>query len=444
MNIALIRDNIEIVKESQRKRGASTEVVDEILNLDNTWRKLQYDSNNANKRAKDISKEISNLKKQDPTADTSELREKSLTARELARTLNVQQEEILLQRNKLMSTIGNIVHESVPVSLNEADFTVVRTHYSDLFKENPECPKLKHHQLLYMIGGYEPEIGSKVAGHRGYYLTGFGVILNQAIIQYSLYFLWEKGYQQVQPPLFMKQSLMEKVASIAEFDESLYKIEDKEATEEGNTKYLIATSEAPLVALNMDKIFVDKDLPLKYAGLSECFRKEAGSSGKDIRGLFRTHVFEKVEQFVICKPDESWNYHEEMIKISEEFYNNLGISYRIINIPSGDLNMSASKKYDLEGWFPGQETYRELVSCSNCTDYQSRQMNIQYGTTKPTKYVHMLNSTLCATGRTICAILENYQTENGIKVPEVLKPYLTPYLKGSDIIPFVRKYDLVD
>jgi len=293
-----------------------------------------------------------------------------------------------------------------------------------------------------MIGGYEPEIGAQVAGHRGYYLTNWGVMLNQALIQYGLRFLHKKGYTQVQTPYFMKQSTMKKVAALAEFNEALYKVT---GAEEDEPYYLIATSEQPICAMNMGKTFVEKELPIKYAGVSTCFRKEAGSHGRDAWGIFRVHQFEKIEQFVLSSPEKSWEIMEQMIKISEEFYQSLELAYHVVTIVSGDLNNAASKKYDLEAWFPTLACYRELVSCSNCTDYQARRLDIKYGTAKTPdgapRYVHMLNSTLCATERALCCILENYQCEKGIRVPEVLKPYLQfalDDLEDPNVIPFVR------
>jgi seryl-tRNA synthetase len=203
-------------------------------------------------------------------------------------------------------------------------------------------------------------------------------------------------------------------------------------------KYLIATSEQPISAFHMDETMTAADLPKKYAGYSTNFRKEAGGYGRDVWGIFRVHQFEKIEQFCITEPEKSWDMHEEMLKIAEEFYQALGIPYRVVNIVSGELNDAAAKKYDLEGWFPSLGTFRELVSCSNCTDYQSRRLKIVYGfrENKETavKYVHMLNSTLCATSRTICAILENYQTDKGVTVPPALVPYV-----GTDFIPFTRE-----
>ena len=198
--------------------------------------------------------------------------------------------------------------------------------------------------------------------------------------------------------------------------------------------YLIATSEQPISAMYMDEWLEPKQLPMKYGGLSTCFRKEAGSSGKDVWGVFRVHQFEKIEQFVITTPEESWKMHEELREIAEEFYKSLELPYQVINIVSGALNDAAAKKYDLEAWFPGYENFRELVSCSNCTDYQSRSLNIRLRRSEEKKeYVHMLNATLCASERTLCCILENYQTPEGVKVPKVLQPFV-----GTDFIPYVK------
>jgi len=307
-----------------------------------------------------------------------------------------------------------------------------------------QTPDLKHHhQLLHMIDGYEPEVGTIVAGHRGYYLKNFGLFLNQALINYGLQFLHKKKYNHVQTPFFMKKSMMSKVAALAEFDEALFKVTGNPEDEE---MYLIATSEQPCCCLHYKQNIRTQDLPLKYCGYSSCFRKEAGSHGKDAWGIFRIHQFEKIEQFVLCAPDASWEMQEEMMKTSEEFYQSLELPYHVVTIVSGELNNAAAKKYDLEAWFPTLANYRELVSCSNCTDYQSRRLEIKYGTARDeegqTPFVHMLNSTLCATERTICCILENYQTDKGIRVPTVLKPFMAPYLEGladPDVIPFVKE-----
>jgi len=332
------------------------------------------------------------------------------------------------------SKVGNLVHDSVPIDDNEDNNKVERTWGTIEPREITGKPGFgHHHEVLSWIGGYDPERGSKVAGHRGYFLKGYGVLLNQALIHYGTKFLKNKGYDPVQPPYFMKREIMSETAQLSDFDDQLYKLEG-----DPEPYYLIATSEQPISAMYRNEWLEPQDLPLKYSGSSPCFRKEAGAHGKDTWGIFRVHQFEKVEQFIICSPEESWKYHEEMINVAEEFYKSLNLPYRVINIVSGALNDAAAKKFDLEAWFPGYGAYRELVSCSNCTDYQSRSINVRLRTDKTKsdekKYVHMLNGTLCATERTMCCLLENYQTETGVIVPEVLRAFV-----GTDFIPYIKE-----
>jgi seryl-tRNA synthetase len=308
-----------------------------------------------------------------------------------------------------VKTIGNIVHDSVPVSDNEDNNAVQRTWAPEGVKvEKRDC--LSHHEVLTRIDGYDPDRGVKVVGHRGYFLRQWGVFLNQALINYGLQFLAERGYTPLQTPQFMLKDYMGKTAQLEQFDEELYKVVDGE-----NDKYLIATSEQPISAFHADEWLGPQDVPIKYAGYSTCYRREAGSHGRDAWGIFRVHQFEKIEQFLLTDPEKSWEAFDDMITTSEDFYKSLGLPYRVVAIVSGALNNAAAKKFDLEAWFPFQGEYKELVSCSNCTDYQSRALEIRYGVKKQTDvkktYVHALNSTLCATTRTICCILENYQTE---------------------------------
>lgn len=253
--------------------------------------------------------------------------------------------------------------------------------------------------------------------------------MNQALISYATSFLINKDYTALQPPFFMKQELMHKTCELNDFEENLYKVEDD--------LYLIATSEQPISALHTDEWLKTADLPIRYAGVSSCFRKEAGAHGKDMWGIFRVHQFEKIEQFILCEAEQSWDMHEEMINSAKEFYESLKLPYRVVNIVGGALNDAAAKKYDLEAWFPGYDDYRELVSCSNCTDFQSRALDIRHGTKKKNEmegnnFVHMLNATLTATTRTLCCILENYQTPEGVVVPEVLRPFMG----GKEFLPF--------
>ena len=396
------------------------------------WRKAQYDLEMMRKQLGKIQKEIGAKMKAKESVE-AEKTAKAVVETEIT-ALEAEAGSLLTARDKALDLVPNELDADVPVSNDEADNRVVRA-WGDL---RPSTPDLHHHhELLTMIDGYEPERGVGVAGHRGYFLKGVGLLLNQAIINYALSFLMSREYVPLQPPFFMNKEVMAAVAQLSDFDEQLYKVSG--SGEGDDDKYLIATSEQPICAYHRGEWLPEKELPKRYAGFSSCFRKEAGSHGRDTWGIFRVHQFEKVEQFVVCEPEHSAGHQEAMITACEEFYKSLGIGFRTVCIVSGELNNAATKKYDLEGWFPGFDTYRELVSCSNCTDYQARAMEVRCGVNKKgdgsKKYVHFLNSTLCATGRTICAILENYQTPEGVKVPDVL----VPYMGGRTFMPFTRE-----
>jgi len=420
----------EIIRESQRRRFASVELVDEIIQLDDQWRKFTGLINDLKKNRNKIQKEVAVKKKANQECEDQVLEIKKIG--DDITLAEKQQAELKQQVDSLLGKIGNIVDSSVPVSKDEdLDNAVVRRW------GEPRDPTglLNHHDLLWRIGGYEPERGVNVAGHRGYFLRDVGVLLNQAFINYGIAFLRSRGYCVLQPPYMMKKELMAGVAQLEQFDEELYKVGG-----DGDDKYLIATSEQPICGYHVNEWIDEKQLPIKYAGISTCFRKEAGAHGKDTWGIFRVHQFEKVEQFVIVEGDieKSKAMQDEMILAAEQFYQSLGFPYQVISIVSGALNNAAIKKLDLEAWFPGYNAYRELVSCSNCTDYQSRAMEIRCGAKKldqrEKKYVHMLNSTLCATGRAICCLLETYQESDGVRIPDVL----VPYMDGITFLPFVR------
>jgi seryl-tRNA synthetase len=399
-----------------------------------------FRSDEIRKEQKTASKSIGGLMKAKAEGWQAAVAETKARVVTLKNELKANTEEVAALEKKtmsLISAVGNYVHESVPVGLKEEAHNTIHHTWGEFKRTGNEK---HHHELLWMIGGYEPERGVKTAGHRAYFLTDVGVLLNQALIQYGLAFLRKKKFKAVQPPLFMNKEVMAETAQLSQFDEELYKV----VGNNGDEKYLIATSEQPISAYHRGEWISEAELkttettgPFRYAGVSTCFRKEAGSHGKDTWGIFRIHQFEKIEQFVVTAPEDSWEEHDRMLANSEEFYQSLGISYQVVLICSGALNNAAAKKYDLEAWFPTLGTFRELVSCSNCTDYQSRAMDIRYGANKAREknYVHMLNSTLTATERTICCILENYQTETGVRVPEVLQPYMG----GIDFMPFVRE-----
>ncbi|KAI8059318.1 seryl-tRNA synthetase [Gongronella butleri] len=425
--------NPEIVRESQRRRGASVEIVDEILAIYKQWTKTKFNADEKNKELNALQKEIG--KKFKAKEDASELMAKKTELQKEKEQLTAQFKDEETQWKDKLSTVGNIVHESVVTSMDEDNNAVIKTYNHNGEEPVKRTDILSHHEVLTRLDGYDQERGANVAGHRGYFLTGVGVDLNLAMINYGLSFLAKRGYKKLMTPFFMRKEVMAKTAQLSQFDEELYKV-----TGEGEDKYLIATSEQPISAFHANEWFEQPDtqLPIKYAGYSTCFRKEAGAHGKDTWGIFRVHQFEKVEQFVLAAPDKSWEMFDQMIGASEEFFQSLGLSYRVVSIVSGALNNAAAKKHDLEAWFPFQGEYKELVSCSNCTDYQSRTLEIRCGIKKMSdrekKYVHCLNSTLCATERAICALLETWQRPDGFEVP----PPLVPYMDGRTFIPYEK------
>jgi len=443
-DILSFRENLDQVRDSERRRDGGTlkpetnDIINEIVRLDNEWRSGTDKRDNLRKQKNANSKAV-NTRRQ-AKQDFQDLIAANRAINEEIKTVEALRDENAKKLVRKMRQIGNFVPPSVPVSHNEDDNVVVKSWGRC---RPPNGKKLHHHQLLHMLDGYESARAVKVSGHRAYFLRGVGVLLNQALLNYGLSFLMKKGYTPLQPPFFMNKDVMAKTAQLEQFDEELYKVTATRKSDDGKSvldeKYLIATSEQPISALHQSEWLGNDSLPIRYGGVSSCFRKEAGSHGKDVWGIFRIHQFEKIEQFCITSPEKSWEMHEEMRATAEEFYQSLGLSYRVVNIVSGELNNAAAKKYDLEAWFPTLGVFRELVSCSNCTDYQSRAMETRYGQKKmgqsKKEYVHMLNATLTATERTICCILENYQTDEGVLVPNALRPFMG----GMKIMPFVKE-----
>jgi seryl-tRNA synthetase len=310
------------------------------------------------------------------------------------------------------------LHESVPVGKDSSDNLLVRK-WGEIPKF--DFPVKDHIDLGIALGILDIERAAKISGTRFQILKNEAVLLDIALMIFALEELKKKSYVPVEPPFMIKRKPYEGVTDLGDFEEMLYKIE-------GEDLYLIATSEHPIGSMHMDEIIMEKDLPLKYTGMSACFRKEAGAHGKDTRGIFRTHQFNKIEQFIFCKPEESWKFHEELLKNAEELFQKLDLPHRIVSVCTGDIGSVAAKKYDVEAWMPAQNDYREVVSCSNCTDYQARRLNVRYREKEgmaPKGFVHTLNSTAIATGRAIVAIMENNQQKDGsITVPPVLRKYM--------------------
>ena len=418
LDIRLIREKPDYVRENLKRRNdpEKLEMLDQLIEYDKKWRQSLTRLNELRHQRRELTNEIAQLKKQG-----KEIAQKIEEARKIdaeIESLEKQVEELSRKVKHYLMRLPNLLHDSVPYGVDENDNVTVKT-----WGEIPKFDfKVKDHiDLGLSLGILDLERAAKVSGARFYYLKGLGVLLDMALINFALNELVKKGYEPIEPPYMMRRKAYEGATALADFEEMLYKIEDEDL-------YLIATSEHPIAAMFMNEVLNAQDLPLKFVGVSACFRREAGAHGKDTRGIFRTHQFNKVEQFIFCLPEHSWEMHEELLRNAEELVQKLGLPYRVVNVCTGDIGSFAAKKYDIEVWMPAQNRYREIISCSNCTDYQARRLNIRYREKEgapPKGVVHTLNSTALATGRTVVAILENYQQEDGsVVIPEVLRPYM--------------------
>ena len=414
LDIKLFRENPDLIIESEKKRFRDTTNVENVIKYDNLWREGETKLNELRQKKNKLSKSFKQAKK-DGTIDEV-ISESKAVATEI-KEITAKNEEYKQLREDYRYKVGNIIDEDVPISDTEDDNEIIRT-VGDIpeFDFKP----LNHVDLINKIDGADLETAAEVSGARFYYLKRDILHLNLALIQFALDKLESKGYIALQTPFVVKSEVAAETSELGEFEETLYKLENEDL-------YLIATAEQTLAALHRNEIISPDDLPIKYCALSTCFRKEAGSHGKDTLGIFRVHQFEKIEQYIYCSPEDSKRMHKELLETTEEIYKDLKLPYHIVAIVSSALNDNASIKYDLEAWFPGSETYRELVSCTNCKDYQARKTKTRVGRagSGDAQVLHTLNSTAIATERTMCCILENYQDENGnVKIPEVLVPYM--------------------
>jgi len=410
----IILQNIEKVREMLANRDVDFDL-DELVKLDKQRRDLIKKTDELRKKKNDISIEVAQKKKsgQDVTQIIKEMQEVSAKLSGLEET----QTKVNESYTRFMFTIPNLIHDSVPIGKDETANKEIRK-----WGNVPQFDfDVKNHiDISQSLDLLDIERAAKIAGARFYYLKNDLVMLNQALIKYALDYLSEKKYTLVQPPYLINRKSMEGVIITEDFENVIYKVENDDL-------YLIGTSEHALAAMHADEILDGKKLPIRYAGISTCFRKEAGAHGKDQKGIFRVHQFDKIEQFAFSKPEDSWKEHERMLSIAEEFYQNLGIPYKITVLSSGDLGKISAKTYDLEVWMASQKAYREVVSCSNCLDFQSRRLKIRFRdkTSDQTQYIHTINSTLVATSRVIVSILENFQTKDGhVSIPKVLQKYV--------------------
>ena len=411
IDLKALRENPDAFRSSQKVRGEDESIVDKLLAADDARRDAISKFEALRAEQNTLSKSVGAAKADEKNSLLEKAKTLSVAVKE-ADSKRAAAEEVA---NKLALQIANLIDPDAPIG-GEADFKVIETvgKIRDFKAEGFE-PK-DHVEIGKIIKAIDTERGAKVAGARSYYLTGVGALLELALVNYAIASAVKSGFIPMIPPVLVKPAAMEGTGFLGQAAENVYHLKEDEL-------YLVGTSEVPLAAFHMDEIL--DQLPIRYAGYSPCFRREAGSYGKDTRGIIRVHQFEKVEMFTFCKPEDAESEHMKLLNWEKEFLNSLEIPYRVIDVASGDLGASAVRKFDIEAWIPTQQAYREVTSTSNCTHFQSRRLNIRYKDQSGTKPVATLNGTLVAIPRTIVAILENYQQKDGsVKVPKPLIPFL--------------------
>ena len=409
----IIRDKPELIKQMLKDRAVEFDF-EKMLELNKTRKEMMMQSDELKQKRNQMSVKIGSEKK--AGNDASELlREMGEISKKLD-DLESLRKKVDENYHNLSFSIPNLVHDSVPKGADESSNKQVRT-WGEIPKFDFEVKD--HIDLGLELDIVDIERASKTAGARFYYLKDGLVKLGQSLTAFALDFVSSKNYNLIQPPYMINRQSMEGAVIADDFEDVIYKVQDEDL-------FLIGTSEHAIASMYYDEILEGSKIPLRYASISPCFRREAGAHGKDQKGIFRVHQFEKIEQFIFCRPEESWEEHEKMIKNTEEFYQQLEIPYRLMLLSSGDMGKVSAKTYDIEAWMAGQNAYREIVSCSNCIDYQSRRLKIRFRekSNEDTKYIHTLNSTLVAIERTMVAILENNQTKDGhVEIPKVLQKY---------------------
>jgi seryl-tRNA synthetase len=413
IDIKFLRENPDVVRASQKGRGENVELVDQILAIDEIKRAAIAEFEALRQEQNTLSKSVGAAKGDEKTALLA-------NAKELAdkvKAADSKRGEVEEQAKQLVMQLSNLLDTDAPIGGEEDFVTIEHIGTPRDFSKDGFEPR-DHVELGKLLGAIDTERGAKVAGSRSYYLTGAGAMLEFALVNYAISSALKNGFTPVIPPVLVNPSAMEGTGFLGQAAENVYRIEKDDV-------YLVGTSEVPLAAMHMDEILPGDKLPMRYAGYSSCFRREAGTYGKDTRGIIRVHQFDKVEMFSFCKPEEAKEEHKRLLQWEKDFLNAMEIPYRVIDVASGDLGSSATRKFDIEAWIPTQGAYREVTSTSNCTEYQARRLNIRYKDADGTKAIATLNGTLVAIPRMIVAILENHQNSDGtVNVPAALQPFL--------------------
>ena len=423
LDMNMFREHADLIRADHTKRGLPHDNIDKVIELDQRWRNLLHETDQLRRAKNEAARGIGAAKKagDDEAAKTILVEVADLGAK--IADMEAKTNEAVAVRDRLRMSIPNILHADVPVGEDDSGNTV-----HGVYGVKPEFsfePRT-HNELIEMNRWVDLKRAAKITGSRFYFLKGDLARLEFALQQYAVNFLRERDYTFVQPPVMMNREAYEGVTDLGDFETVMYGIEP-------DKYYMIATSEHPLTAMYMDETIPEEQMPLRMVGVSQCFRREVGSHGQSDLGIWRVHQFTKVEQIIIARPEDSWELHEELLKNCTDLWDSLGIHYEVVNICTGDMGTVAAKKYDLEAWIPGAKQYKEIVSCSNCTDYQANRLGIRYGQPgHPNQpIVHTLNSTAVATSRALVAIMEQYQLEDGrVAIPEALQPLMG----GQDVL----------
>ena len=415
LDMSMFREKSEVLRKDHDKRKIPHDNIEEVIRLDNEWKQARYEADQLRKSRNEAARGIAAAKKAGDSESVEKIMTEVASLGDKIEKLTAQSDDFLEERDLIRMRVPNVLHESVPVGEDDQKNTLHSLHGK---KRELNFEPKNHNDIIEMNGWVDLARAAKITGSRFYFLQGDLARLEMALQSYTANFLMKKNYTLVQPPLMMNREAYEGVTDLADFETVMYGIEPDKF-------YLIATSEHPLTAMRMNEIIEPSELPIKLVGVSQCFRREVGAHGLSDRGIWRVHQFTKIEQIIICNPEDSWSHHEDLLTNATELWDSLDLHYRVVNICTGDMGTVASKKYDLEAWLPGVGDYKEVVSCSNCTDYQANRLKMRYRTSDGNAAVHTLNSTAVATSRALVAILEQNQTQEGkIMIPKVLQPYM--------------------
>ncbi len=423
LDMQVFREEVEKIRADHDRRGLPYDCIDKVLSLDSKWKLMLRETNELRRQKNEAARGIGAAKKSGDEAEAQRILSEVADLGAQISEMEKRTDALLSERDSVRMSIPNLLHPDVPSGADESGNTKHSLHGE---KPSFDFEPKTHNELIEENKWVDLERAAKITGSRFYFLKGDLARLEMALQSYAVDFIQQRGFTFVQPPVMMNRTAYEGVTDLSDFETVMYGIDP-------DGYYMIATSEHPLTAMYMQETIPEELLPLKIVGVSSCFRREVGAHGQSDRGIWRVHQFTKVEQIIIATPETSWELHEELLQNCVDLWDALGLHYEVVNICTGDMGTVAARKYDLEAWLPGAKAFKEIVSCSNCTDYQANRLEIRYGTPgHPNQpMVHTLNSTAVATSRALVAIIEQNQLEDGrVRIPDVLQSYM----QGQEIL----------